>query len=582
MGEVYRARDAKLNRDVAIKVLPEAFAEDAERLARFQREAQVLASLNHPHIAAIYGLEKSGNVEALVLELVEGETLAERIAARAAADRRSARDRAPDRGRARGGAREGHRPPRPEARQREDHAGRQGQGARLRPRQGADGRRVVAGPDAFADADGRGDAGRRRPRDGGVHVARAGARPVRRQARGHLGVRRRAVRDAHGAQARSRARPSRTRSPRCCAPTSTGRRCRAETPASVRRVLRRCLDRDPKTRFRDVADARIEMDAAPEARCGLRADGPAPARRGPWLAALSRAPAARRRRLVDGAATPAGCRGGRCSLRRHAAGRRSAPLRRHADPRPVAGWKAAGVRRRTTKGGRSCRSARATASSRRPVAGTEGASAPFFSPDGQWIGFFAEGKLKKVPTEGGVAITLADAPNNRGGVWLADDAIVYAPDYTSGLMRISSRGGKPETLTSLDAARGERTHRWPTYASRQTAPCSSRSACSTARATTTMRASPSGSPRRGRRGSSTRAAAWPASRPRTISSSCDPKRLLALPIDATRLVAAGDPIALNDRVSGDPSSGIAYAAVAADGTFAYVPGSGPAACGRSS
>jgi len=81
MGEVYRARDAKLNREVAIKVLPEALAEDAERLARFQREAQVLAALNHPHIAAIYGLEKSGNVEALVLELVEGETLAEKIAA---------------------------------------------------------------------------------------------------------------------------------------------------------------------------------------------------------------------------------------------------------------------------------------------------------------------------------------------------------------------------------------------------------------------------------------------------------------------------------------------------------------------
>src|SRR5512135_547169 len=80
MGEVYRARDGKLNRDVAIKVLPETLARDADRLARFQREAQVLASLNHPHIAAIYGLEKSGDLEALVLELVGGETLAERIA----------------------------------------------------------------------------------------------------------------------------------------------------------------------------------------------------------------------------------------------------------------------------------------------------------------------------------------------------------------------------------------------------------------------------------------------------------------------------------------------------------------------
>ena len=79
MGEVYRARDAKLGRGVALKVLPELFAADQGRLARFQREAHVLASLNHPNIAAIYGLEESGGITALVLELVEGETLAERI-----------------------------------------------------------------------------------------------------------------------------------------------------------------------------------------------------------------------------------------------------------------------------------------------------------------------------------------------------------------------------------------------------------------------------------------------------------------------------------------------------------------------
>ncbi len=79
MGEVYRARDAKLGRDVALKVLPEAFARDAERMARFQREAKVLASLNHPNIASIYGLEDSGATHALVMELVEGPTLADRI-----------------------------------------------------------------------------------------------------------------------------------------------------------------------------------------------------------------------------------------------------------------------------------------------------------------------------------------------------------------------------------------------------------------------------------------------------------------------------------------------------------------------
>src|ERR1700674_5728042 len=80
MGEVYRATDTTLGRQVAIKVLPDAFAQDAERLARFEREAKTLASLNHPHIAQIYGLEKSSGVQALVMELVEGEDLSQRIA----------------------------------------------------------------------------------------------------------------------------------------------------------------------------------------------------------------------------------------------------------------------------------------------------------------------------------------------------------------------------------------------------------------------------------------------------------------------------------------------------------------------
>ena len=79
MGEVYQAHDTKLGRDVAIKILPEAFAHDPERLARFQREAKILASLNHPNIATIYGLEQSNGTTYLVMELVPGETLAERV-----------------------------------------------------------------------------------------------------------------------------------------------------------------------------------------------------------------------------------------------------------------------------------------------------------------------------------------------------------------------------------------------------------------------------------------------------------------------------------------------------------------------
>src|SRR6188508_2760322 len=80
MGEVYRARDVRLKRDVALKILPDSFANDPERLSRFAREAEALASLNHPNIAAIYSIEESEGVRALVLELVEGETLAEQIA----------------------------------------------------------------------------------------------------------------------------------------------------------------------------------------------------------------------------------------------------------------------------------------------------------------------------------------------------------------------------------------------------------------------------------------------------------------------------------------------------------------------
>ena len=80
MGQVYRARDTKLDRAVAIKILPEAFAHDADRLARFTREAKTLASLNHPHIAAIYGLEESTGIAAIVMELVEGDDLSQRIA----------------------------------------------------------------------------------------------------------------------------------------------------------------------------------------------------------------------------------------------------------------------------------------------------------------------------------------------------------------------------------------------------------------------------------------------------------------------------------------------------------------------
>ena len=110
MGQVFRARDTRLDRDVAIKILPEAFAHDADRLARFQREAKTLASLNHPNIAAIHGLEESAGVIALVMELVEGDDLSQSHRARSDSTRRGAAHREADRRGARGRSRTGHHP----------------------------------------------------------------------------------------------------------------------------------------------------------------------------------------------------------------------------------------------------------------------------------------------------------------------------------------------------------------------------------------------------------------------------------------------------------------------------------------
>ena len=203
MGEVYRARDLRLQRDVAFKILPPLFVSDPERLARFEREARLLASLNHPHIAAIYGIEESGagaqRMPVLVLELVDGETIEDRLGKRSDSAGRSDRDRVAGCGSSGGGARPRNRSPRSQTGEHQDRARRQGEGPGFRSRQSARPRRFVLifRSDAFPDADiGTGDSHGSRHGHGGVHGARAGAREASRSPGGHLGLRRAAVRDA--------------------------------------------------------------------------------------------------------------------------------------------------------------------------------------------------------------------------------------------------------------------------------------------------------------------------------------------------------------------------------------------------
>jgi eukaryotic-like serine/threonine-protein kinase len=457
MGEVYRARDTKLNREVAIKVLPEAVAEDAERMARFQREAQVLAALNHPHIAAIYGLEKSGSAEALVLELVEGETLAERIAAgplpsdEALAIARQiaeALEAAHDRGIV-------HRDLKPA-------------NVKLTP----DGKVKVLdfGLAKALNADASSPDMTRSPTitaaatQAGVIIGTA-AYMSPEQARGR-GVDKRTDIWAFGAVLYEmltgrKAFDGETISDVLAAVLMADvdwTALPAQTPASVRRVLRRCLDRDLKTRFHDIADARIAMDEAPDAAVIAAPVVSAPARRAsllPWLGAAIAALAAI---LVTTAL-----------LRR--AGVRSAPVYAFLDPPPRTGWQLTGDEAAPPvvspdggsvvfgAGGKLwVRSLRAGGVA--PVAGTEGGTFPFWSADSRSIGFFSGGKLRTVEGGGGPTQTLADAPTPRGGAWSRDGTIVYTPDFQGGLWRVPASGGTPKAVTQVDATRHS-THRWP-------------------------------------------------------------------------------------------------------------------------
>ncbi|HTR01947.1 MAG TPA: protein kinase, partial [Thermoanaerobaculia bacterium] len=347
-----------------------------------------------------------------------------------------------------------------------------------------------------------------------------------------------------------------------------------ETPQSVRRVLKRCVDRDLKTRFHDVADARIAMDETPEAPAAVAATPPVSRNRSVlwpsvaaallllagagWWRALHSRPA--------GTTTP-------ISFAVTLSGADRIPF----DDMPVLDLSRDGTRLvfvGESEGHRRLYLRTRDRIEPRAIEGTDSASSPFFSPDGEWLGFFADGKLKKVSADGGVAMVLADAPNNRGGVWLADDSIVFAPDFTSGLSRVPARGGKSEVLTTPDAAGGERTHRWPTYVPGDDG---------AVLFTIGMLKGPGDY-------DDARIALWdPASRKvRVVFEGGSMARfappnhlvymraetLLVVPFDAKTRRVTGDAVGVNEKVSVDASSGVAYVAFASDGTFASVASAG--------
>ena len=316
MGEVYRARDPTLGRDVAIKVLPRAFTSHPDRLARFEREARMLASLNHPNICAIYGLEESDGVRFLILELVEGRRCGDRWRSSARARRGLPLDqrvghRAANRRGARGRAREGDRPPRSEAGEHQDHAGRVVKVLDFGLAKAVGGRR--RGARSLKRAAAR----RRTSREGAVIGTAAYMSPE--QARG-AAVDKRTDIWAFGCVLYEMLTGRVTFDGETVS-DSIAKILEREpdwsalppaTPMSIRRLLLRCLAKDPKKRLRDIGDVRIEIDAIEEVVPGAPAAMPPPS-----ATRLTRC-----------------CRGSRCSCsrRRRRVGVWPAARERPADP----------------------------------------------------------------------------------------------------------------------------------------------------------------------------------------------------------------------------------------------------------
>jgi Tol biopolymer transport system component len=450
MGEVYQARDTRLGRDVAIKLLPPDLAADPDRRARFERESRVLAALSHPHVAAIYGIEDIDGRLALVLELIEGPTLADRLASGPLQRGEALRIALV------------HRDLKP-----------------ANVKMTLDG--VVklldfglakAAPPGD-DAEGTNGAPGIEPRTHEGLILGTGAYMSPEQARGQQ-VDKRTDIWAFGCLlyemlSGRRAFPGETIADTIAAvldrePDWTA--VPAAIAPDVHALLRRCLQKDPRRRLHDIADARVVIEdalqsmEAPAARSGQRI---------PW-----------RRRRIAGVAAILAIAAAVWSLaawRRPGAFSdvRSGPSLTYltlAFPEGVGLHSApalspdgstiafVGIDRQQPR----LYVRRLSSPEVNAIHGTEGARQPFWSPDGRWLAFFAGNKLKKVAVDGGAPVDICSAGDARGGSWGNAGIIVFTPHLIdTPVYRVSADGGTPQPVTRLDDSRGDNSHRWPAF-----------------------------------------------------------------------------------------------------------------------
>jgi serine/threonine protein kinase len=459
MGEVYRARDTKLRRDVAIKILPEIFTSDPERLARFEREAQMLAALNHSHIGAIYGVEDAGGVRALVLELVEGETLAERLrrgsipAAEALAIARQIADAL-------------------EAAHERSIIHRDLKPANIKTTPDGQVKVLDFGLAKTVVSNTTGPDLSQSPTltasslSGGAILGTA-AYMSPEQARGKTVDKRTDIwaygcvlyemltgRKAFAGETASDAiaailqrEPDWTKLP-------------PALPAPVSRLLRRCLEKDPNRRLRDIADARLEVDDALSSPTQADLQKPAVMTRRNAISALAGA--------AVGAAT------GVFAIRRY-----RGPILRHLTQFSI-GMPEGEVLRASFERHlaispdsnyiaysgdnfyiRPLRDLKATKVE--GAATTEG-DAPFFSPDSRSLGFVLfepNIRIQRMALSGGAPTNVCRVGSVAGETWADDDNIYFVSQMPGGILGVPSSGGQPKEVAKIDFASGEHQHRDP-------------------------------------------------------------------------------------------------------------------------
>jgi len=572
MGVVWLADDTRLGRQVALKMLPEELAADPDRLARFDREARVLASLNHPNIGAIHGLEEDKDIRFLVLELVPGDTLAERLSsgpmkleeclgvARQIAEALQAAH----------GAGILHRDLKPA-------------NIKITP----DGKvkvldfglaKELTSPAASSDLSLSPTITAASTQAGVIMGTAAYMSPE--QARGQDVDQRTDVwafgcllfemltgRLAFGGPTVSDSLAAILEREPPVSELPQG------TPTSVRRLVRRCLSKELDRRLCAIGDARIEIQEALEGTLDPEGTpGPETGTHRPFrvreillgLAALIGLTLAAGLWILQ----PGQTRGPTTSRwviplapgLQVAIGGRSNPLA--VSPQGTRIVYAADLRGNPQLYLRDLDSLET-----RILPGTEGARNPFFSPDGEWVGFFSGSRLMKVSLQGGLPQTLCETPlDDLGGSWSAAGFIVFA-QYGSGLSQVSAEGGSPQAVTTLDYGLGEVQHRWP-----QILPDGEHVLFTVAsdKGSRVSVVSLASGERRSVPGLVDVSRAWYAPGGRLIYGQAGGLMAVGMNLDAVE--AEGNSISVLEGVASVPDLGNAYFAISESGTMVYVPG----------